>query len=97
MLLPMIGFTFMLMMAGVVACLFSQGDGKLADLVSHIGLAFLFTGLGAFGLSMALAVLGGSIFGWHGAASGLGFFSGYTVGGLSGAIIGWKKASHQTS
>ncbi len=96
MLLPMMGFTFMLMMAGGVACLFSQGEGKLAELISCIGLALLFAGLSAFGLSMALASLGGWIFDWNGSASGLGFFGGYVVGGLGGAILGWKKAARRT-
>lgn len=96
MLLPMMGFTFLLMLTGGLICLFSQGDGRLAYLASRIGRALLFAGVGAFGLSMVLAGLGDATFDWYGAASGLGFFGGYIGGGLGGALIGWKKASHQT-
>jgi hypothetical protein len=94
MLLPMIGFTFTLMAIGGLACIIVTGMQKPDRLSGHISFALLFSGLGAFGLSMALAALGGALFGWEGMASLTCFFGGYGLGGLAGAVIGWKKSVH---
>ncbi|MEP7336346.1 MAG: hypothetical protein ABI977_01150 [Acidobacteriota bacterium] len=96
MLLPMIAFTFMLMVAGFLACIIVTGMTKPDQLAARVSFGLLFSGLGAFGLSMALAALGGALFGEYGIASWLSFLGGYGLGGLAGAVIGWKKASHFT-
>ena len=91
MLLPMFGFILALIVAGGLASLVAVGDPHHARLAPYIGFTSLFAGIGAlclsFGLSLSLGYVLGSEW-W----SGLGFFSGYAVGLLGGAALGFRRA-----
>ena len=94
MMLPMIGFLFALIIVGASASLVAVGDPYRARLAAFVGFTSLFAGTGALILAMGLGGVGERLdvhfktmmFG------GLGFFGGYAVGGLGGALLGFKKA-----
>jgi hypothetical protein len=91
---PMIGFLFALLIVGALASLVAVNDPDHARLTPFIGFTSLFAGTAAFILAMGLGGIGErldvhfntTVFG------GLGFFGGYAVGGLGGALLGFKKA-----
>jgi hypothetical protein len=97
MLLPLMGFTFTLIIVGALAVLVATGDPRHARLAPFIGFPSLLAGLGALALCFVLGFLGmvldhsmeQPIF------SGLGFFFGYVVGGLGGALLGFVVASRR--
>jgi hypothetical protein len=98
MLLPLAGFTLTLIIVGALAILVATGDPRHARLAPFIGFSFLLAGLGALSLCLVLGLLGMAldhltelpqIF------SGLGFFLGYAVGGLGGAVSGLILASRR--
>jgi hypothetical protein len=98
MMLPMIGFLFALIIVGALASLIAIADPQHARLASHVGFTSLFAGLGALFLSMGLGFLGETAdvhfntmtFG------GIGFCCGYVVGGLGGALLGFRKAARRS-
>jgi hypothetical protein len=97
MLMPLMGFTFTLIIVGALATLIATGDPRHARLAPFIGFPSLLAGLGALSLCFVLGFLGMvldhatklSIF------SGLGFLFGYSVGGLGGAVAGLILASRR--
>ncbi len=91
MIMPMIGFVFMLIVVGGLASLVAVADGRYARLAVYLGPVFFFSGLAALFLSMGLAVFSEQILGLR-ALSGLGFFGGYSVGLIGGAALGLRRA-----
>ena len=91
MLLPMFGFILALIVVGSLASLVAVGDPQHARLAPYIGFTSLFAGIGALCLSFGLSLLLGYVLGseWW---SGLGFFSGYAIGLLGGAVLGFLRA-----
>ncbi len=97
-MLPMMGFLFALIIVGGLVSLVATGDPH-AKLAPFLGFPLLFAGLAAFCLSLGFGAIGEYLdrmletltFG------GLGFFGGYSLGGLGGAVLGLKKAIKQTS
>ncbi|MFL6228513.1 MAG: hypothetical protein ACJ741_07010 [Pyrinomonadaceae bacterium] len=99
MLLPMLGFTLALIILGALATLVAVGDPLHARLAPFVGFICLFSGLGAFLLSLGLAFLGGlfnDLIGGH-SLDAFGFFGGYVLGGLGGALFGLRKAIRRRS
>jgi len=91
MVMPMIGFVFMLVVVGGLASLIAAADGRHARLAVYVGPMFLFAGLAALFLSMGLAVFCEQVLGSR-LLSGLGFFGGYGAGILGGAGLGFRRA-----
>ncbi len=91
MVLPMMGFVFMLMVVGGLASLVAAADGRYARLAVYVGPTSLFAGLAALFLSVGLAVFCEQVLGSR-LLSGLGFFGGYSVGILGGAGLGFRRA-----
>lgn len=91
MMMPMMGFVFMLIVVGGLASLVAAADGRHARLAVYVGPVFLFSGLAALFLSMGLAVFSELVLGLR-ALSGLGFFGGYCVGLIGGAALGLRRA-----
>jgi hypothetical protein len=91
MIMPMMGFAFMLIVIGGLARLLAAADGRHARLAVYLGPASLFAGLAASLLSMGLAVCCERVLGLR-ALSGLGFFGGYSVGLIGGAALGLRRA-----
>jgi hypothetical protein len=91
MVMPMMGFIFMLIVLGGLTSLVAVADGRHARLAVFIGPVSLFAGLGALFLSMGLPVLCEQVFGLR-ALEGLAFFGGYAVGILGGASFGLRRA-----
>ncbi|MCA1566863.1 MAG: hypothetical protein LC803_14705 [Acidobacteria bacterium] len=95
MLMPLMGFTFMLIIVGALASLVAIGDPQYARRAPFIGFPSLLAGLGALSLCFVLGFLGMVLD--HATElpifSGLGFLFGYGVGGLGGAVAGLILAS----
>jgi hypothetical protein len=91
MLLPMFGFILALLVVGGLASLVAIGDPYHARLALYVGFVSLFAGVGALCLSLGFAWLIGIIFHSE-TVGGVGFFVGYTVGGLGGAGYGLRRA-----
>ena len=91
MLLPMFGFILTLLVAGGLASLVAIGDPDHTRLATYVGFVSLFAGIGALCLSFGLAWLVGIIFRSE-TVAGVGFFTGYVIGGLGGAAFGLKRA-----
>ncbi len=91
MLLQMFGFILTLLVVGGLASLVAVGDPRHARLAPYIGFTFLFAGIGALSISFGLALSLGFVLGseWW---SGLGFFGGYAVGLVGGAVFGLWRA-----
>jgi hypothetical protein len=87
MLMPMFGFIFTLLVVGGLGMLVAIGDPQNARLAPYIGFIALFAGLGALLSSAVLALIGQALFRSE-TLAGLGFFGGYVLGGLGGAIFG---------
>jgi hypothetical protein len=92
MVMPMIGFVFMLIVVGGLASLVAAADGRHARLAVYVGPTFFFAGLAALFLSMGLAVFCEQVLGLR-MLSGLGFFGGYGVGIIGGAALGLRRAA----
>jgi hypothetical protein len=94
MMLPMLGFLFALIIVGALASLVAVGNFHRAPLALFIGFTSLFAGIGALVLSMGLGFLGETLNHHLGMKTldGLGFFGGYTFGGLGGALLGLRSA-----
>jgi hypothetical protein len=91
MIMPVVGFVFMLIVVGGLASLVVAADGKHARLAVYVGPASLFAGLAALLFSMGLAVFCEQVLGLR-ALSGLGFFGGYGLGLIGGAALGLRRA-----
>ncbi|HEX8148220.1 MAG TPA: hypothetical protein VF591_13655 [Pyrinomonadaceae bacterium] len=91
MILPMLGFAFMLMVVGGLASLVAAADGRHARLAVYVGPASLYAGLAALLLSVGLPVFCEQVLGLR-ALSGPGFFGGYGVGVVGGAAPGLRRA-----
>ena len=91
MILPMFGLLMFLIVVGGLATLVAVGDPRHARVAPYLGFIFLFAGLGALLFSIGLALLGQLLLHSE-AASTLGFFGGYAVGGLAGAVHGFNRA-----
>jgi hypothetical protein len=90
MLLPMCGLLLMLIILGGLACLVAAGDPHHARAAPYTGFVLLFAGLAAALCSLVLALIGVVL---HSEVlSGLGFLAGYLLGGLGGALLGFKHA-----
>ena len=99
MFLPMMGFSFVLIVVGSLALLIATVNRRSPPLspkplIPYVGFICMFSGLGAFSLSMGLGALGESILKPNNALTFLGFFAGYVLGGLGGAALGFKLASN---
>ena len=98
MLLPLMGFALALIIVGALASLVAVGDPRHARLAPFVGFPSLLAGLGALSLSLALGFFGEMLD--HAAGlrtlAGLGFFVGYAVGGLGGAVSGLILVSRRT-
>jgi|SRR6185503_6746779 len=91
MLLPMFGLLLMLIIVGGLACLVAAGDPNHARVAPYIGFVLLFAGLAAALCSLVLGLIGEVVL--HSEVmSGLGFLAGYVLGGLGGALLGFKHA-----
>ena len=91
MLLPMFGLILALIVVGGLASLVAVGDPYHARFAPYVGFTSLSAGIGALCLSLGLALSLGYVLGserW----SGPGFFGGYAVGLLGGAVIGFRHA-----
>jgi hypothetical protein len=75
-----------------LATLVAVGDPRHARFAPYLGFVFLFAGLGALLFSVGLALLGQVLLRSE-ALSALGFFGGYTFGGLAGAVLGFIRAA----
>ena len=91
MIMPMMGFVFMLIVVGGLASLVAAADGRHARLAVYVGPVSLFAGLAALLLSMGLPVFCEQVLGWR-ALTGLAFFGGYGVGMIGGAALGLRRA-----
>ena len=91
MLLPMFGLLMVLIVVGGLACLVGFADPNHARLAPYIGFISLFAGLGAALCSAVLGLIGELILQSE-VLSGLGFLAGYVLGGLGGALFGFKRA-----
>ena len=92
MILPLMGFTFMLIVVGGLASLVAAADRRRASLAVYAGPVLLFAGLAALLLSLGLALFCEQFPGLRG-LSGLGFFGGYGVGIIGGAAWGLRRAN----
>jgi hypothetical protein len=92
MIMPMMGFAFMLIVVGGLASLVAAADGRYARLAVYVGTISLFAGLAAVLLSMGLVVFCEQVAGLR-ELSGLGFFGGYGVGIIGGAALGLQRAA----
>jgi hypothetical protein len=92
MMLPMIGFLFVLVVVGGLASLVATADPH-AELAPFLGFPLLFAGLAALCLSFGFSILGDYLDHVLGtlSLSWLGFIGGYALGGLGGALLGIKK------
>lgn len=90
MLMPMFGFILTLLVVGGLGALVAVGDPQNARLAPYIGFVALFAGIGALSLSLLLALIGEEIL-RSDTVAGLGFFGGYVLGGLGGAIFGFDR------
>jgi hypothetical protein len=97
MLLPLMGFTFLLIIVGALASLVAFGDPQRARLAPLIGFPSCLAVLGAFALCFVLGLLGVVFDHVTGLKifSGLGALSGCALGGLGGAITGLILASRR--
>ena len=91
MVMPMMGFVFMLIVVGGLASLVAAADGRHARLAVYVGPISLFAGLAALLLSAGLSVFCEQVLGLR-ALTGLGFFGGYGVGLIGGAALGLRRA-----
>ena len=91
MLMPMFGFISTLLVVGGLGTLLAIGDPRNARLAPYIGFTALFAGLGALLLSLLLLLIGEQVLRSE-TLGGLGFFGGYALGGLSGALFGLYRA-----
>lgn len=91
MIVPMVGFVFMLLVVGGLASFVAAADGRHARFAVYIGPVSFFAGLAALLLSMGLAVFCEQVLGLR-ALSGLGFFRGYSAGLIGGAALGLRRA-----
>ena len=91
MILPMMGFLFTLIVVGGLATLVAVGDPKHANIAPFLGFTSLFAGLGALFLSIRLGIFFELVAPSH-FLSTLGFFGGYALGGLGGALFGLRMA-----
>lgn len=91
MVMPMLGFVFMLIVVGGLASLVAAADGKHARLAVYAGPVFFFAGLAALLLSSGLSVFCEQVLDLR-ELTGLGFFVGYGVGLIGGAALGLRRA-----
>jgi hypothetical protein len=89
MLLPMFGFIIALLVIGALANLLTIGDPNNSRLAFYVRFIFLFSGVGALCLSICFTLLF-TILGYE-QWSGVGFFSGYFIGLLGGAFLGFQR------
>ena len=87
MIMPMFGFIFTLLVVGGLGTLVAVGDPKNARLAPYIGFTALFAGIGAVSLCVSFTFIGQQLLRSE-TLGGLGFFGGYVIGGLIGAIFG---------
>ena len=90
MVMPMLGFLTFLIIVGGLATLVAVGDPRHARIAPYLGFVFLFAGLGALLLCSGLALIGELL--RSESLTGIGFFAGYAIGGLGGAVFGLTKA-----
>lgn len=95
MLLPMFGLVLVLIVAGVLASLVAIADPRHARLAAFLGFPALLAGTGALLLSLVLSGVGNAVDRSTGlqVLAGLGFFSGYVIGGVGGAVAGFVLAA----
>ena len=94
----MFGLTLVSIVVGTLASLVAIADPRHARFAPFIGFPSLIGGTGALLFSFAFGGAGHALdisLGLQ-ALSGLGFFFGYTGGGLGGAALGFILASRRT-
>jgi hypothetical protein len=84
-------FILMLLVVGGLGTLVAIGDPQGARVAPYIGFTALFAGLAALSLSLLLLFIGGDLFESE-TLGGIGFFLGYSFGGLGGAAFGFYRA-----
>src|SRR5688572_23391791 len=89
--MPMFGLILVLIVIGGLGSLVAYGDPTHARLAPFIGFVCLFAGLGALLFSVALALIGGVV-DTSESLGVLGFFAGYVIGGVGGALFGIRQA-----
>jgi hypothetical protein len=94
MIMPMFGFIATLLVIGGLGTLVAVGDPKNARLAPYVGFVALFAAIGALLLSALLGLIGQVLI-RSDAAAALGFFAGYVLGGLGGAIFGFDRATRR--
>jgi hypothetical protein len=97
MLLPMFGLPLVLIVVGVLASLVAIADPRHAPLAPFLGFPSLLAGAGALLLGLVLSGVGnvaGTSTGLQ-VLSGVGFFFGYVIGGVGGAVAGFVLASRR--
>ena len=97
MLLPMFGLVLVLIVVGALASIVAIADPRHARLAPFLGFPSLLAGTGALLLSLALGGIGNVVGTSTGtqALSGLGFFFGYAIGGVGGAVSGFALATRR--
>jgi len=90
----MFGFIIALLVIGSLATLLTIGDPNNSCLAYYIRFIFLFSGLGALCLSICFTLLI-TTFGFE-EWSGVSFFSGYFMGLVGGAFIGFQRTMHKS-
>ena len=97
MLLPMFGLIIVLIVVGALASLVAIADPQHASLAPYLGFTSLLAGTGALLLSLVLSGIGNVVDTSTGSQvlSGLGFFFGYAIGGVGGAVAGLTLASRR--
>jgi hypothetical protein len=93
----MFGLILVSIVVGALASLVAIADPRHARLAPFIGFSALLGGIGALLFSFVLGGIGHALNASLGleALSGLGFFFGYAMGGLGGAISGLVLASRR--
>jgi hypothetical protein len=90
MMMPMMGFVFMLIVVGGLASLVAA-DARHARLAVYVGPIALFGGLGALFLSLGLPVFCEQVLRLR-ALTGISFFGGYAIGVIAGTALGFHRA-----
>jgi hypothetical protein len=91
MMLPMMGFAFMLIVVGGLASLVAAADARHARLAVYVGPIALFAGLGALFLSLGLPVFCEQVLRLR-VLTSISFFGGYAIGTIAGTSLGLRRA-----
>ena len=90
MLIPLMGFTFSVMVFGGLLRLVAIAD-PYRQPMAFIAFPLFYAGLGAILLSFGLTYIVDNVLNWQG-IEGITFFFGYLAGGIAGSIAGLSIA-----